>query len=103
MAPEQLQGSEVDARADIFAFGAMLHEMVTGQRAFTGSSQASLIGAILHFEPPRVTQVAPGAPPALDRLISVCLAKDPADRWSSASDVLLQLKGLADSARSASV
>ncbi len=103
MAPEQLQGSDVDARADIFAFGAMLHEMVTGQRAFTGSSQASLIGAILHFEPPRVTQVAPGAPPALDRLISVCLAKDPADRWSSASDVLLQLKGLADSAPSASV
>ncbi len=97
MAPEQLQGSDVDARADIFAFGAMLHEMVTGQRAFTGSSQASLIGAILHFEPPRVTQVAPGAPPAIDRLVSVCLAKDPGDRWSSATDVLLQLKGLADS------
>ena len=75
----------------------MLHEMVTGQRAFTGSSQASLIGAILHFEPPRVTQAAPGAPPAIDRLVSVCLAKDPGDRWSSATDVLLQLKGLADS------
>ena len=98
MAPEQLQGSDVDARADIFAFGAMLHEMVTGQRAFTGSSQASLIGAILHFEPPRVTQVAPAAPPALDRLIAVCLAKNPADRWSSANDVLLQLKGLTDNA-----
>ena len=97
MAPEQLQGSDVDARADIFAFGAMLHEMVTGQRAFTGSSQASLIGAILHFEPPRVTQVAPGAPPAIDRLVSACLAKEPGDRWSSANDVLLQLKGLADS------
>jgi serine/threonine protein kinase len=97
MSPEQLQGHDVDARADIFAFGAMLHEMVTGQRAFTGSSQASLIGAILHFEPPRVTRVAPGAPPALDRLVAVCLAKDPADRWSSASDVLLQLKGLAES------
>ena len=97
MAPEQLQGNDVDARADIFAFGAMLHEMVTGQRAFTGSSQASLIGAILHFEPPRVTQVAPAAPSALDRLVSVCLAKDPGDRWSSATDVLLQLKGLADS------
>ena len=98
MAPEQLQGHDVDARADIFAFGAMLHEMVTGQRAFTGSSQASLIGAILHFEPPRVTQVAPGAPPALDRLVAVCLAKDPANRWSTAGDVLLQLKGLAESA-----
>jgi serine/threonine protein kinase len=97
MAPEQLQGGAVDARADIFAFGAMLHEMVTGQRAFTGSSQASLIGAILHFEPARVTVAAPGAPPALDRLVSVCLAKDPDHRWSSASDVLLQLKGLADS------
>ncbi len=97
MAPEQLQGNDVDARADIFAFGAMLHEMVTGQRAFTGSSQASLIGAILHFEPPRVTQVAPAAPSALDRLVSVCLAKDPGGRWSSATDVLLQLRGLADS------
>jgi Tol biopolymer transport system component len=98
MAPEQLHGHDVDARADVFAFGAMLHEMVTGRRAFTGSSQASLIGAILHFEPPRVTVAAPGAPPALDRLVSVCLAKDPDHRWSSASDVLLQLKGLADSA-----
>jgi Tol biopolymer transport system component len=97
MAPEQLQGGDVDARADIFAFGAMLHEMVTGQRAFTGSSQASLIGAILHFEPPRVTQVAPAAPAGLDQLVSVCLAKDPGDRWSSANDVLLQLKGLANS------
>ena len=96
MAPEQLQGGDVDARADIFAFGAMLHEMITGQRAFAGASQASLIGAILHSEPAPLSQIVPGTPRALERIVSVCLAKDRDDRWSSARDVLLQLKGLAD-------
>ncbi len=96
MASEQLQGGEVDARADIFAFGAMLYEMITGQRAFAGASQASLIGAILHSEPAPLSQMVPGTPRALERIVSVCLAKDRDDRWSSARDVLLQLKGLAD-------
>ncbi len=96
MAPEQLQGGDVDARADIFAFGAMLHEMITGQRAFSGASQASLIGAILHSEPAPLSQLVPGTPRALERIVSVCLAKNRDDRWSSAGDVLLLLKGLAD-------
>ena len=96
MAPEQLEGKAVDARADIFSFGAMVHEMVTGQRAFAGSSQASLIVAILHADPPPMATLVPGTPRALDRIISVCLAKDPRSRWSSAHDVLVQLEGLAD-------
>jgi eukaryotic-like serine/threonine-protein kinase len=95
MAPEQLQGGDVDARADIFAFGAMLHEMFTGQRAFAGASQASIIGAILHAEPAPLSQRVPNTPRALERIVSVCLAKDRDERWSSARDVLLQLKGLA--------
>ncbi len=96
MAPEQLEGKPVDARADIFAFGAMLHEMVTGRRAFPESSEAGLIGAILHSHPPVLRTSNPGTPPALERLVSVCLAKDPARRWSSAHDVVLQLQGIAE-------
>ena len=64
MSPEQLEGKPVDARADIFAFGAIVFEMVTGQRAFEGSSQASLIGAVLHKVPPPITRATPAAPPA---------------------------------------
>ncbi len=97
MAPEQLEGGVVDARADIFSFGAIVHEMVTGQRAFSGPSQAGLIGAILHSDPPPMAQLMPGTPRALERLISACLSKDPRNRWSSAHDVLLQLQALAES------
>lgn len=101
MAPEQLEGKPVDARADIFAFGAMVHEMLTGRRAFPESSEAGLIGAILHSHPPTLSEAKPGTPRALERLVSVCLAKDPHDRWSSAHDVRLQLEGLADGGRDA--
>ncbi len=101
MAPEQLAGKPVDARSDIFAFGAIVFEMMTGKRAFDGSGQASVIGAILHTHPPPITQVVPSAPPALARLVSACLAKDPDARWSSAHDVLLQLKGLPEAGESA--
>ena len=94
MAPEQLEGKPVDARTDVFAFGAMLYEMVTGQRAFAGTSQASLMGGILHSTPLPIRSLAPDAPPALERLIDICLSKDPADRWSTAHDVFLQLKQL---------
>jgi Tol biopolymer transport system component len=94
MSPEQLEGRQVDARTDIFAFGAIVFEMVTGKRAFDGSSQASLIGAVLHTAPPPITRVTPGAPPALERLVAVCLSKDPEERWSTAHDVLLHLKGI---------
>ena len=94
MAPEQLEGKTVDERTDIFAFGTIVHEMVTGQRPFSGASQASLIGAILHSNPPSIAALVPGTPRALARLIAVCLAKDPRDRWSSAHDLQLQLEDL---------
>jgi serine/threonine protein kinase len=96
MAPEQLEGREADARTDIFAFGAVLYEMATGKKAFSGSSQASLISAILRDEPLPISQVQLMAPPALDRLVRGCLAKNPEDRWQSAGDVGKQLKGIAE-------
>jgi eukaryotic-like serine/threonine-protein kinase len=92
MAPEQLEGDEADARTDIFAFGALLHEMVTGRKAFEGKSHASLVAAILERTPPSVSSLQPVAPPALDRVVSKCLAKDPDDRWQSAKDLKDALK-----------
>src|SRR5262249_9372895 len=92
MAPEQLEGKEADARTDIFAFGAVLYEMATGRKAFTGKSQASLIGAIMHTEPQPIGAVEPTSPPALDHVVRKCLAKDPEDRWQSAADVESELK-----------
>jgi serine/threonine protein kinase/Tol biopolymer transport system component len=103
MAPEQLEGKEADARSDLFAFGAVLYEMATGQKAFTGKTQASLIGAILHAEPPPISSVAPLAPPALDRVVKTCLAKDPEDRWQTAHDVMLQLRAIAETGSQVSV
>ena len=94
MAPEQLEGKRADARTDLFALGSVLYEMVTGRKAFTGASQASLISAILTTEPPSPSATQPMSPPALDRLVRTCLAKDPADRWQSAHDVELQLRGI---------
>jgi serine/threonine protein kinase/Tol biopolymer transport system component len=95
MAPEQLEGKEADARTDIFAFGAVLYEMVTGEKAFSGKSQASLIGAILHTQPAAISAVQPLSPPALDRVVARCLAKDPEDRWQTAHDAMLELKWIA--------
>ena len=92
MAPEQLEGKELDPRTDIFALGAILYEMVTGRKAFKADSQASLITAIMSSEPPRLVSVAPMTPPLLDRLIHTCLAKNPDDRVQTAQDVLLQLR-----------
>ena len=91
MSPEQLEGKETDTRTDIFAFGTVLYEMVTGKKAFTGKSQASLISAILKDDPVPVSQVQPLAPPGLDRVVKTCLAKDPDDRWQSAHDVATEL------------
>ena len=95
MAPEQLEGKEVDARADIFALGGLLYEMLTGRRPFEGRSQASLIGAILDHEPPPVTTYQPISPPLLDEVVARCLAKNPDDRWQSARDVRAQLEWIA--------
>ena len=96
MAPEQVEGLEVDARTDIFAFGAVLYEMLTGRKAFEGRSQASLIGAILEREPAPVSALLPTTPPALDHIVKTCLAKNPDDRFHSAHDLLVQLKWIRD-------
>jgi hypothetical protein len=96
MAPEQLEGKPADARADIFALGTVLYEMATGRKAFTGSSQASLISAILTTQPALVSSIQPASPVELDRLIRTCLAKAPLSRWQSAHDVGLQLQSIAE-------
>jgi eukaryotic-like serine/threonine-protein kinase len=95
MAPEQIEGLEADARTDIFAFGCVLFEMLTGRKAFEGKTPASLLGAILKDEPPRVSAVQPVAPPSLDRIVAACLAKDPDDRYQSARDLARELKWIA--------
>jgi eukaryotic-like serine/threonine-protein kinase len=92
MSPEQVEGKEVDARSDIFSFGAVLYEMLTGQRAFPGKSQLSVASAILEREPAPVTSTKPLTPPALDHAIKKCLAKHPDERWQSASDLASELK-----------
>jgi len=96
MAPEQLEGKDADARSDIFSFGAVLYEMATGRKAFEGKSQAALISAILKDEPAPVSAVAPMTPPALDRVVKTCLAKDPEDRFQTAHDIGLQLQWIAE-------
>ena len=92
MAPEQVEGRSADARSDIFSLGAVIYEMVTEQRAFKGDSPASVIGAILKDEPPAIQSLQPLAPAALDHLVTVCLAKDPDDRWQSAADIARELQ-----------
>ena len=96
MSPEQLEGRDADARSDIFALGALIYEMATGKKAFAGATQASLISAILRDEPQPITQVTPMTPPALDRVVKTCLAKDPEERWQSAGDVGKELKWIAE-------
>jgi len=98
MAPEQLEGKDADPRTDIFAFGAVVYEMVTGNKAFEGKSQASLIGAILKDEPPPISTLQPLAPIPLDRIVKTCLAKDAEDRWQTARDLLRELKWVAEAA-----
>ena len=92
MSPEQLEGREADGRSDIFAFGAVLYEMATGNKAFSGSSQVSLISAIMRDDPKPISAVAPMTPAPLDRLVRTCLAKDPEERWQSAHDVASELR-----------
>ncbi|MGC2818058.1 MAG: protein kinase [Candidatus Sulfotelmatobacter sp.] len=98
MAPELLQGAEADARSDLFSFGCVLYEMVTGRRAFEGKSQLSVFSSILEKDPEPISASQPLAPPMLDRVVRACLAKDPADRIQSAHDVAMDLRWVGESA-----
>ncbi len=103
MSPEQVEGKDVDARSDIFSFGSVLYEMVTGRRAFPGKSQLSVASAVLEREPEPISTLQPLTPPALDRTIRVCLSKDREDRWQTARDLLLELKWIAEAGSQAGV
>jgi serine/threonine-protein kinase len=96
MAPEQLEGKEADARTDIFALGAIIYEMATGKRAFEGKSHASVISAIMSLDPPPLSSLQPMSPPALDRAVKRCLAKEQDKRWQTAADLREELKWIAD-------
>jgi eukaryotic-like serine/threonine-protein kinase len=103
MAPEQVEGKEADSRSDIFALGAVLYEMATGRRAFSGKSHASIVAAILASEPQPISSVQPMSPPALDRVVQGCLSKDPDERWQTAHDVKLQLQWIAEGGSQAGI
>ena len=96
LSPEQLNGAATDGRSDIFAFGAVLHELLTGQRPFDGKSQAMVIAAILEHAPLPVSYARPTAPAALDRVVSKALAKNPDERWQEAGDLRDQLRWIAE-------
>jgi Tol biopolymer transport system component/predicted Ser/Thr protein kinase len=91
ISPEQLQGHEADARSDIFSFGLVLYEMLTGVRAFEAASSATIIAAVLKDQPRPVHELKPDVSPALERIVGTCLAKDPDDRWQSARDLRREL------------
>jgi eukaryotic-like serine/threonine-protein kinase len=96
MAPEQLEGAEVDARTDIFALGTLLYEMTTGVRAFDGKTRTSIIAAIVSSQPAPISTIQPMTPPALEHVVRRCLAKDPDDRWQSAADIASQLQWISE-------
>src|SRR5262249_56581075 len=100
MSPEQVEGKDLDGRSDIFSLGAVLYEMLTGQRAFAGKSQLSVASAILEREPTPIISIKPMTPPALDHAIRRCLAKDPERRWQTGRDLHWELIWIHESASS---
>src|ERR1700740_183443 len=102
MSPEQVEGKDLDGRSDIFSLGAVLYEMLTGQRAFPGKSQLSVASAILEKEPAPISTFKPLTPPALDHAVRRCLAKDADERWQTARDIALELKWVGESSQVAS-
>ncbi len=103
MAPEQLEGEEADARSDIFAFGATLYQMATGQNAFAGKSRASLIASVLKEQPRDISEITTKTPLALEKVIKQCLSKDPEQRWQSAGDLKRSLELIRDGASNVTV
>ncbi|MFZ0760511.1 MAG: protein kinase, partial [Candidatus Sulfotelmatobacter sp.] len=95
MSPEQIEGKEADARSDIFAFGAVVYEMVAGKRPFSGKSQISLASSILETDPEPLSALKPNTPPALEHVVTTCLQKNPEDRFQIAHDVKLELQWIA--------
>src|SRR6202040_3648577 len=103
MAPEQVEAKEVDARTDIFAFGAVVYEMATGKKAFEGKTSASVMAKILEAEPPSMASLQPMTPPQLDRVVKRSLAKDPDKRWQTASDLCEELRWIAEGGQQTAV
>src|ERR1700756_3333739 len=102
MSPEQAEGKKVDVRSDIFSFGAVLYEMVTGQKAFEGDSKLSTLAAIVKQEPKAVSQLVPDIPPDLEKIINRCLRKDPQRRFHHMEDLKVELEELKEESDSAS-
>ncbi len=103
MSPEQLEGEEADARSDIFAFGATLYQMATGQNAFEGKSRASLIASVLKEQPRDISEISSKTPLALEKVIKQCLSKDPEQRWQSAGDLKRSLELIRDGSSNVTV
>src|SRR5437879_4382824 len=100
MSPEQAEGRKVDGRSDIFSFGSVLYEMVTARRAFEGGTKISTLSAILHKEPKAASEISPGVPMELERIIARCLRKDPERRAQGIADIKLALEELKEESES---